>query len=436
VSCTSDTACIAVGIFFDTNNTLMTLAEGWDGSTWTIQTAPSGGGIMNGVSCTSATACTAVGSDNSGTLAERWDGSTWTIQTTATASGATSSSMNGVSCTSATACTAVGSGNGGTLAERWDGSTWTIQTTPTPSGGGSLNGVSCTSATACIAVGSGSGWALAERWDGSTWTLQSIPNPSGATSSTLNGISCTSATACIAVGQYNINGNLTLAEVWNGSTWTIQPTPTDGCDPLGTGLNTCSMLNGVSCTSATACIAVGAGFLVDGDCANLAERWDGSSWTMQSVPDPSGSIDGCLNGVSCTSATACTTVGYYEDQTGSGFPYVTLAERWDGSTWTVQTTPNPPDPDGGGISLNAVSCTSATSCTAVGSEPYGNHVELVAEVWDGSTWTLQTPPTPSGATSRGLSGVSCTSATACTAVGHYVSGGAGVVVTLAERYSG
>jgi hypothetical protein len=419
VSCTSATACMAVG-----SSSGATLAERWDGTAWTTESSPtSSGSSLSGVSCTSAMACIAVGSSNGATLAEHWDGSIWTIQTTRNPKGATSTSLEAVSCTSDTACIAVGSSNGGTLAEAWDGSTWTIQ--PTPSNG-NLNSVSCTSAAACIAVGSNNNATLAERWDGSSWTILTTPNPSGATSSTLKGVSCTSATACTAVGYYiNINNDVTLAEVWDGSTWTIQPTPSNGG----------SSMDGVSCTSATACIAVGASGIVDGDCGNLAERWDGSSWTMQTTATPSGSVDGCMSGVSCTSATECTAVGYYLDQTAAGFNYVTLAERWDGSTWTVQTTPNPPDPDGGGISLNAVSCTSATACTAVGSEPFGNHVELVAEVWDGSTWTIETTPTPWGATSRALSGVSCTSAAACTAVGQFVSGG-GVVMTVAERYLG
>jgi len=46
------------------------------------------------------------------------------------------------------------------------------------------------------------------------WTIQ--PTPSG---TTLPGVSCTSATACSAVGSGG------LAELWNGSTWTIQPPP-------------------------------------------------------------------------------------------------------------------------------------------------------------------------------------------------------------------
>ncbi|MDQ6805931.1 MAG: hypothetical protein M3065_13410, partial [Actinomycetota bacterium] len=72
-----------------------------------------------------------------------------------------------------------------------------------------------------------------------------------------------------------------------------------------------------------------------------------------------------------------------------------------------------------------------TACTAVGvidRQRLGQ--ATLAEAWDGTTWTLQPTPNPAGS-SGWLSGVSCTSATACTAAG-FSSG----PVTLAERYSG
>jgi hypothetical protein len=509
VSCTSATACTAVGStgFCGFSCPAGTLAEAWDGRTWTIQTTPNGGGSLNAVSCTSATACTAVGYGNGGTLAERWDGSTWTIQSTSNGSGSlnavsctsatactavdggtlaerwdgtswtiqatatlTFGGLNGASCTSATACTAVGSGNGGTLAERWDGTSWTIQTTPTPGGGASLTeaplvGVSCTSATACTAVGLGDGGTLAERWDGTSWRIQTTPNPSGGALNALNGVSCASAAACTAVGQYEteFDTRLSLAEAWNGSTWTTKTIPTPGngsaessllgvscttataCTAVGnwyynTGTSTQFMplaerwdgstwtiqstpnggdsLNAVSCTSATACTAVGSG-----NGGTLAERWDGSTWTIQTTPNVSG---GDLEGVSCTSATACTAVG-----AGSGG---TLAERWDGTSWTIQTIPNP---SGGGL-LNGVSCASAAACTAVGrSSPSTGTGGTLAERWDGTSWTIENAPNPSGATSSTLSGVSCTTATACTAVGnwYYNPGTSPQFMPLAERYS-
>jgi hypothetical protein len=75
------------------------------------------------VSCAIATACSAVG-QSGGTLAEAWNGTTWTIQPTANPPAATSSRLNSVSCATSSACTAVGyytnsAGNDLTLAERY-----------------------------------------------------------------------------------------------------------------------------------------------------------------------------------------------------------------------------------------------------------------------------------------------------------------------------
>src|SRR5205814_9194602 len=81
-------------------------------------------------------------------------------------------------------------------------------------------------------------------------------------------------------------------------------------------------------------------------------------WSLQSVPIPAGAGSSILSSESCASATACTAVGGYV--TGNGFSTVqyTLAERWNGSTWSFQTMPNPV----GAVNsyLNAVSCPSAT----------------------------------------------------------------------------
>ena len=57
------------------------------------------------------------------------------------------------------------------------------------------------SSDACVAVGA-QGLAIAETWDGTSWKLQSVPARAGATSSALNGVSCTAAPRCVAVGWY------------------------------------------------------------------------------------------------------------------------------------------------------------------------------------------------------------------------------------------
>jgi len=99
--------------------------------------------------------------------------------------------------------------------------------------------------------------------------------------------------------------------------------------------------------------------------ATLAEQLNGSTWTLQPTPTPTGAAGSALSGVSCTTNSACAAAGYYND---NAFPEISgdtpLAENWNGATWSIQPTPNPPATD---IStLAEVSCTSATACTAVG----------------------------------------------------------------------
>jgi hypothetical protein len=383
----------------------------------------------------------------------------WAIQATANPSGTSASLLGAVSCPSATACMAVGYNMTPghvylAYAEFWDGTSWKIVPPVEPAAAvvSNLGGVSCTSATACTAVGSyetssGTTNPLAERWNGTSWTLQSPQVPAGSTFAELTGVSCTSATACTAVG-YSKNSitktSQDLAEFWDGVTfgrlrphWTIQPTQA----AFG---RIDYMLNAVSCGSATDCLAVGqyvSHFSPSDRYATWAEHWNGTSWSGV-LPDVASSYYNNLLGVSCTSPTGCTAVGYYYDP-GSSIP-LPLAERWNGAGWTLQFPTSPLSSAGYGTVLIGVSCTSATACTAVGTAdqagpPSYPHVTL-AESWDGTNWTLGSAPNPTLATQSSLAGVSCPSAGVCTAVGWWDSWtpsttGFFPILTLAERHS-
>jgi hypothetical protein len=339
-----------------------------------------------------------------------------------------------VSCSSATDCTAVGYYNSSaesrvSLAERWNGTGWSIQPTGDPTQDSELNGVSCSSATACTAVGdytnlAGSDVTLAEAWNGTTWSIQSTPNPvSSGGRSPLLAVSCSKPTACSAVGYTATGaGYVTLAEVWNGTSWKIQSTP----NPTGSDT---TVLFAVSCTSATACTATGYEKTVKGF-LTLAEVWNGTAWKIQSTPNPTGSSGLALGAVSCRSATACTAVGNYYNTAGSE---VTLAEVWNGTSWKVQSTPNPKVNDV--ATLSAVSCSSTSACTAVGyyKGHSGTPVPLT-EVWNGTTWTIPATPPAAGAEASYLLGVSCTAATTCISAGYYVSS-SGDTLALAEAES-
>ena len=343
---------------------------------------------LNGVSCPSTGACTAVGtfinsSNIDAPLAERWNGTKWTFQSTPNPAAATSSDLFGVSCTDADACTAVGGSNalpsGGILAERWNGTNWHIQSTPNPAGSSILTGVSCPGGHDCTAVGlsenNGIVRSLAEHWDGTAWHIQSTPNPAGTPSSQLVDVSCRATDACTAVGFYfNGTTNVAMSQLWNGTAWHLQSVP------QASGA-TKSRLLGVSCPTAVDCEAGG-----DSDELSLAERSNGTSWTIQATPNPAGATLSVLAGMSCSSAAACTMVG----SSNALLPDTTLAERWNGTSWTIESTPNA----AGTTSsfLSAVSCSAATACTAVGVDFKGGISFTLAERWNGSSWRIQSTP--------------------------------------------
>ncbi|HEY2575846.1 MAG TPA: hypothetical protein VGI74_06015, partial [Streptosporangiaceae bacterium] len=457
VWCTAATACIAVGYYTNSAGLLVPLAQAWNGHAWHIQATPAPSGLrVSGflaIACSSASACTAVGdgTDIAGAslpLAERWNGHAWAIQATPAPSGAAATGLFAVSCAGAATCVATGdsqdtSGTTTTLAESWNGTKWSIKATPNPSGGtqSALTGVSCSSPQACIAGGysgnaiTGVLKTLAESWNGTKWSIKATPNPAGTTQSALAAMFCTSAKACTAVGAYvsgaagaagpdSGGGLVTLAETWNGSKWSIRATP----NPAGA---TASQLTAVSCPSVKACVTAGSSAAGSGPALPLAERWNGSTWTLQPAPHLSGARNSGLSAVSCPAKSSCVAVGNF-----SRTPSVTgtLAETWNGTKWTIRPTPNPATSDG--AFLQGISCTSASACIAVGFWTHGAKGPFIlAETWNGSTWKMLTVPTPAGATGTSLYAISCSSASACTAVGNYRNK-AGATFALAERWNG
>lgn len=454
VSCPKPGACAAVGYSFEASGSQVTLAEAWNGSAWSIQSMPHparwASSYLEGVSCRSAIACTAVGvygsnqPPGSAALAESWDGSRWSVQVTPSPRAFSGSGLFGVSCPGSSSCGAVGDFTVGSqqgervLAEAWDGAAWRIQRAPSLPGAilSQLSGVSCPSAAACVAVGNYqpnalTTLALAESWNGKAWSLQSVPDPKGSPSVALAAVSCPSGATCIATGSYIVPAGTqdgsgeqsTLAEAWDGSAWRILPMP----NPSGAAY---SVLNGVSCSSSTSCVAVGYYSTSTGPQIPFSETWDGDTWSIQPVAPPAGASSGALRGVSCLSAAACEAVGTFSTSKGRSS---TLAEVWNGSSWAVQKTPSPQGAQG--LELSGVSCSSADACTAAG-DYYGTTAPAtLAERWDGRSWSIQPTPTPTGQEVM-VSGVSCAFPSACTVVGFYLPSDFGSGIAFAEGWNG
>jgi hypothetical protein len=246
------------------------------------------------------------------------------------------------------------------------------------------------------------------------WKMQAPPEPAGTTNQGFGAVSCSSSSACLAVAINDYpRGFGGFAETWNGSRWTVRTVP-DG--------RTADNLEDVNCRSAQWCVAVGTK-ASGNDFVPVADRWNGSAWTPTMPPAPAGATNSDLGAVACSGTAACTAIG--ETAKSKRAPTV-LAERWNGSSWKIQPVPAPP---GGGL-LNAVACPAPNACRAVGSDNKG----LFSEVWNGSSWVIRPVPVPAGGSSADLWGVSCTAADFCEAVGSYQKGGA--FRSLAEVWNG
>lgn len=330
--------------------------------------------------------------------------------------------------THATGTTAIHAGAAGHETAPRTGPQWTLESTPAVGNGSELNATRCASATSCIAVGfedsSGTTDALAETWNGTSWSEMTASIPLGSRASQLLGLSCLSASQCTAVGWYENTSavDVTLAESWNGKSWSLQTTPTVSGATL-------SELTAVSCTATTSCLAVGY-YEKSGTTATFAELWNGSSWTGETTPNPSGAKLTQLHGVACVSSTSCTAVGNY---TNSANVEETLAESWTDKTWAIESTPALPGAQAS--AFGGISCASSTACTAVGDEATDGTEKTLAERWSGKSWAAQTTPGVSGSIAAVLTAVSCPTTTSCTSVGWYTDT-AKVTLTLAEGWNG
>ncbi len=329
--------------------------------------------LSNGLladSCVGGSFCMAVGltaGDAATTLTEMWNGADWTVVPSPDPADATDSSLSGISCTSPTFCMAVGSSGTqsetNAFAEEWDGARWSVLAVNGQVDGVTvLTGVSCASQSMCAAVGwdkpanGGTDGTVTEsayiaQWGGTSWAMNYVEDPTAVSS--LSGVSCWSATSCMAVGNSTTsNGDeRTLAEQDSNGAWRIDPSPNVLGFPTG--------LAAVSCIGSSYCIAVGSwqGATLSN---TLVESWNGQAWTVADSPNQNqGDAANDLTGVSCTGPEFCTAVGGWEpENTATNLPN-SLIESWGGSAWSIDNVPNE-------VGLSGVSCSGPLVCTAVG----------------------------------------------------------------------
>ena len=365
----------------------------------------------------------------------------WNIVTSPSSSPTADDILLGSSCADSFSCWAVGvtinniSSNSTftPLVEHWSGSSWALVSTPPIPNGGGLFGVTCINGSDCWAVGAVLGVAgggsptgsLTEHWDGDSWSIVPSPTPVGDVGALLQGVSCTSSSNCWAVGfgtDQNGENLQSVTEHWDGTSWSLVPSGATG-QPY-------DQLNNVQCISGSDCWAVGNAGPVQqnpnflpifpgavGD-QGLIEHWDGTRWSVVSTPAEPSPDGGYLNGLTCVDDNNCWASGATTDTTGMASGV--LMEHWDGSAWSLVPTATPEGATGG--ILSSVSCVAASQCWAVGSSGSfgggggsGFRPSSFIENWNGSQWSID--PSPSVTALSFLSSVTCSAGTGCWAVG-------------------
>ncbi len=124
----------------------------------------------------------------------------------------------------------------------------------------------------------------------------------------------------------------------------------------------------------------------------LDRHWNGSSWAIVSSPNPPGPPAGGLAGGRLHKRLGLHRCRRWGRLTPAGSPdgASTLAEHWNGSAWSIVRSPSPSANSG----LNRVACISAADCMAVGG--FGDldnpqSPSVLVEHWDGSAWSLVVP---------------------------------------------
>jgi hypothetical protein len=254
-----------------------------------------------------------------------------------------------------------------------------------------LASVSAASPTDAWAVGSfyppsGDGTVLqtlGEHFDGKRWTAYPLPDV-GINLNTLLNVSMLSSGEAWAVG-YFISPHFkqkTLIEHFDGSTWAVVSSPSPGAQQ--------NILYGVAALSSSDVWAVGGTQDESSEWHTLAEHWDGHSWTVVPTVD-AGTTGNLFYAVSAASSSSVYATGQRAD---GGFPGKALIEQWDGEEWEV--VPVPLDPGGTDISLGITA--SATTVSIVGDRESSTspYTTFIARGGEDGVSILSTPNTGMG----------------------------------------
>jgi hypothetical protein len=187
------------------------------------------------------------------------------------------------------------------------------------------------------------------------------------------------------------------------SSWSVVKSPSKG-----TGAN---VLYGVSADSPTDAWAVGYQTPPTGGQHTLIEHWDGTAWSVVTSPNSGNDFLYAVSGDSPSDAwavggTTLPPTGYRKN----------VVEHWNGTAWSIVKVP---DTKKANDDLTSVLAFASNDVVAVGTDGTQNStVNLpLLETWNGTLWEKGNPPYPAGSHDSSLSGLGATTPTDLWAVG-------------------
>jgi len=225
-----------------------------------------------------------------------------------------------------------------------------------------------------------------------TWNVDTVPQPTGADFTSFGGAFVASSKEAFAVGsqrQSNSSNFTQLIEEFNGGSFSIVNGATI---PGASG----SSLNSAGGSGPNDVWAVGS--QSGGSNGALIEHFNGTSFSNVTSPTVSG---GDLVSVSADSPTDAWTVGGQVITEPHNTLDAPLAEHWNGSSFSVVSTPITPVGPSQRDELVSVVAISPTDAWAIILMAQGREQSSEFEQWNGSTWTAVA--NPAGGILNGLS---------------------------------
>ena len=265
--------------------------------------------------------------------------------------------------------------NGGEVwyAESWNGIAWSDLSLPTPSAlslqaSWTRPTISCADSTDCVVIGSNGTRLMSEVLHAGSWSADSAGLPT-TTSDVITKLSCGAVGSCVGIGYVQGTGR-PLAMKFSSGTWSILANP-----KMPVTKPVTASLTSVNCQSASSCWVVGAFAGTGTSPTMLVMHFDGTSFTANGLPTPSGSTEAFLNDISCTSSTSCVAVGSSDTDA--------IAESLSGSTWSEKSFPSL-------ATLTTISCPEVGTCDAYGATVAVSgigYADLTEEKLSAGSWT-------------------------------------------------